>query len=299
MKSRLIYWLTYAGMWLLASLPFRALYCLSDVLYVLMRHVVRYRRGVVRGNLRRSFPEKSAGELRVIEGRFYHYLCDYMLEDVKMLRMSFGELTRRMEYDNKETYLDMIDKHGGAVLLIPHYANFEWITGICSFMRPDDVAMQVYKPLHNPYLDKLFKYIRSRFGGYNIPKHSTARELVKLRREGKRMGLGLITDQSPAPNEAHHWTTFLHQETVFMDGGEHIARLMDFPVFYCELQRLGRGHCKVTFDLLTETPRRTAVGEITECFARRLENTIRRDPPYWFWSHKRWKLKRGEAVKHG
>ena len=28
------------------------------------------------------------------------------------------------------------------------------------------------------------------------------------------------------------------------------------------------------------------------CFARRLEQTIRREPPYWFWSHKRWKLKR-------
>lgn len=30
MKSKLVYWLTYAGMWLLALLPFRALYILSD-----------------------------------------------------------------------------------------------------------------------------------------------------------------------------------------------------------------------------------------------------------------------------
>lgn len=36
MKSKLIYWLTYAGMWLLALLPFRALYILSDGLYLLM-----------------------------------------------------------------------------------------------------------------------------------------------------------------------------------------------------------------------------------------------------------------------
>ena len=50
MKSKLIYWLTYAGMWLLALLPFRALYILSDGLYLLMRHVVHYRRGVVRKN---------------------------------------------------------------------------------------------------------------------------------------------------------------------------------------------------------------------------------------------------------
>ena len=50
-----------------------------------------------------------------------------MLEEVKTLRISFEELTRRMTYENKEEYLNMIDKYGGIVLLIPHYANFEWI----------------------------------------------------------------------------------------------------------------------------------------------------------------------------
>lgn len=298
MKHKIIYWFTYAGMWLLASLPFKALYALSDVLCFLMYRVVRYRLRVVRGNLQRSFPEKSVEELRSIERTFYHYLCDYMLEEVKMLRISFDELTRRMEYDNKEAYLSMIEKHGGIVLLIPHYANFEWITGMSSIMHPGDVPVQVYKPLHNPYLDQMFRRIRSRFGGYNVAKHSMARELVKLIREGKRMAVGLITDQSPNPNEAHYWTTFLNQETGFMDGAERLAKWMKFPVFYCELQRQGRGHCKVTFDLICEYPAATADGEITECFARRLEQTIRRAPAYWFWSHKRWKLKREEIEKH-
>ena len=87
MKSKIVYWLTYAGMWLVALLPFRALYALSDGLYFLMRHVVHYRKKVVRRNLRNSFPEKSETELMEIERKFYHYICDYMLEEVKMLRM--------------------------------------------------------------------------------------------------------------------------------------------------------------------------------------------------------------------
>lgn len=299
MKSKLIYLLTYAGMWLLALLPFRAIYVLSDGLAFLMQHVIHYRRKVVRTNLRNSFPEKSAEGLKEIENKFYHYICDYMLEEVKTLRISFEELTRRMTYENKEEYLNMIDKYGGIVLLIPHYANFEWIIGMGAIMQPGDLPVQVYKPLHNPYLDEMFKRIRSRFGGYNVPKHSTAREMIKLRREHKRMAVGLITDQSPNRSEAHYWTTFLHQDTVFMDGAERIARMMGFPVFYCELIRQKRGHCRVIFDLITETPKQTADGEITECFARRLEQTIRRDPPYWFWSHKRWKLKREDVIQHG
>ena len=292
MKTNLLYWLVYVGMWMLAILPFNLLYVLSDLLYLLMRYGVRYRRKIIRMNLCNSFPEKTDKELRQIERKFYHYLCDYMLEEVKMLRITFTELCRRMEYDNKELYLSMIEKHGGIVLLIPHYANFEWITGMSSIMRPGDVPVQVYKPLRNKYMDAIFLHIRARFGGYNVRKHATARELVKLRRAGKRLAVGLITDQSPNRSEAHYWTTFLHQDTVFMDGAERIAKLMDFPVFYCELQRVRRGYCRVYFDLITETPKLTTDGEITELFARRLEQTICREPAYWFWSHKRWKLKR-------
>ncbi len=292
--NQIVYWLTYAGMWLLASLPFGLLYGLSDGLCWLMHYVIRYRLRVVRTNLRNSFPEKSEAELRQIENDFYHYICDYMLEEVKLLRISFPELIRRMQYENKECFLQMVERHGGIVLLIPHYANFEWIIGMGAIMCDDDIPVQVYKPLHNPFLDRMFQRIRARFGGYNVPKHNTARELIRLRREGKRMAIGLITDQSPNRHEAHYWTDFLHQDTVFLDGAERIAKLMDFPVFYCELKRLRRGYCRVSFDLLTETPRQTAEGEITELFARRLEQTIRRDPPYWFWSHKRWKRKRNE-----
>lgn len=299
MKSKILYWLTYAGMWLVALLPFWVLYLLSDGLYFLMRHIVHYRKKVVRHNLRNSFPEKSEAELLEIERKFYHYICDYMLEEVKTLRISFAELCRRMEYDNKEEFLAMVEKHGGIILLIPHYANFEWIIGMGAIMQPGDLPVQVYKPLSNKYMDEMFKRIRARFGGYNVPKHSTAREVIKLRRAGKRIVVGLITDQSPNRNEAHYWTTFLNQDTVFMDGAERIAKLMDFPVFYCELERTYRGYCKVRFDLVTETPKQTAEGEITECFARRLEQTIRRDPSCWFWSHKRWKRKREEVVKHG
>ncbi len=292
MKSRLIYGFIYAGMWLLAMFPMCVLHLLSDALYVLLRHVVRYRRKVVRTNLRNSFPEKTQSELLRIERRFYHYLCDYMLEEIKLMRISLNELRKRMEYRNSEVFLEMIEKYGGIVLLIPHYANFEWIIGMGAIMKEGDLPVQVYKPLRNQYLDRLFKLIRSRFGGMNVPKHSTAREVIRLKREGKRVVIGLITDQAPNSTEAHYWTTFLNQDTVFMDGGERIARMMDYPVFYCELERTKRGYCSVRFDLVCEKPGIAPEGEITEIFARRLEQTIRKEPAYWFWSHKRWKMKR-------
>ena len=293
MKSKLIYWLVYGGMWLFSALPFRVLYVLSDFNYLLMYHVWRYRRKVVRENLEKSFPEKTEAERLQIERKFYRYLSDYMLEDLKLLHMSAEDLCQRMIYKNTEQYLELTEKYGGIIVMIPHYANYEWLIGMGSVMKPGDVPVQVYKPLKDKYLNELFKQIRSRFGGYNIPKHSTAREIIKLKREGKNMVVGLITDQWPSGDR--YWTTFMGQETAFLNGAERIAKIMNFPVFYCELTKTRRGYCEAEFRLMTEAPKETVEGEITDMFAHELEQTIRREPAYWLWSHKRWKFTKKEC----
>ena len=293
MRSKLIYWLVYGGMWLFSALPFRVLYVLSDFNYLLMYHVWRYRRKVVRENLEKSFPEKTEAERLQIERKFYRYLSDYMLEDLKLLHMSAEDLCQRMIYKNTEQYLELTEKYGGIIVMIPHYANYEWLIGMGSVMKPGDVPVQVYKPLKDKYLNELFKQIRSRFGGYNIPKHSTAREIIKLKREGKNMVVGLITDQWPSGDR--YWTTFMGQETAFLNGAERIAKIMNFPVFYCELTKTRRGYCEAEFKLMTEAPKETVEGEITDMFAHELEQTIRREPAYWLWSHKRWKFTKKEC----
>ena len=293
MKSKLIYWLVYGGMWLFSALPFRVLYVLSDFNYLLMYHVWRYRRKVVRENLEKSFPEKTEAERLQIERKFYRYLSDYMLEDLKLLHMSAEDLCQRMIYKNTEQYLELTEKYGGIIVMIPHYANYEWLIGMGSVMKPGDVPVQVYKPLKDKYLNELFKQIRSRFGGYNIPKHSTAREIIKLKREGKNMVVGLITDQWPSGDR--YWTTFMGQETAFLNGAERIAKIMNFPVFYCELTKTRRGYCEAEFKLMTEAPKETVEGEITDMFAHELDQTIRREPAYWLWSHKRWKFTKKEC----
>ena len=54
-----VYLLVYPLLWLVSRLPFRALYFLSDGIYILLYHVIGYRKKVVRNNLELVFPEKS------------------------------------------------------------------------------------------------------------------------------------------------------------------------------------------------------------------------------------------------
>lgn len=295
MKDKIIYGIIFSFFWLMACLPFWILYLISDFLSFLLYRVIRYRRKVVRTNLQNSFPDKDIEEIKSIERKFYQYICDYFVEEIKTLRLSHKQLLKRMNYFNQQEFLDCIEEFGGVVLLIPHYANFEWIIGMGAIMKDGDLPVQVYKPLRNKYFDKLFRHIRSRFGGHNVAKHSTVRELVKLKRNGVKMAVGLISDQNPSGNDARYWTNFLNQDTVFMDGGERIAKMMNLPVFYCDLFRVKRGFGKVNFEVISLEPKQTKEGEITQAFAEKIECTIRRNPPYWFWAHKRWKHKRENA----
>ena len=56
---KLLYALLYAVWWLLSLLPMRVHYVLSDVLFLLVYHVLRYRRPLVRRHLADCFPEKN------------------------------------------------------------------------------------------------------------------------------------------------------------------------------------------------------------------------------------------------
>lgn len=291
--DKILYYLTKGCVWILSSLPWCVLLPVASFMAFLMRRVFRYRLKVVRRNLSASFPQKSREELRAIEKGFYEYLADYLVFEGKLLTMSYEELRERVVYENHEQFVGMCKTHGSAILMIPHYSFFEGLIGIAAVAGNNVLPVQVYKPLHNKAMDRLFLEIRGRFGSLGVPKHATARTLVKYYRQGQSMVVGLITDQNPNRQEAHYWTTFLNQDTVFMDGAEKFAKMMNWPVFYAEFMHgPRRGYCHVRLDLITQSPREMEEGAIMEIFARRLEQTIQRDPAPWFWSHRRWKYQK-------
>mgnify|MGYP000461863015 FL=1 len=44
-----------------------------------------------------------------------------------------------MIYKNTEQYLELTEKYGGIIVMIPHYANYEWLIGMGAIMKPGDV----------------------------------------------------------------------------------------------------------------------------------------------------------------
>lgn len=282
-------------MYLHALLPFSLLYVLSDLLYFFVYKIVRYRLRVVRSNLSSSFPELDKKELLNLEKRFYHHFCDYFVETIKLLHISDEEMQKRMFFEDLDIVKNAMKDGRSVIMYLGHYCNWEWIPSITMYFKNTDYIFgQIYKPLQNKAIDKLFLKIRSRFGSLGIPKNDTLRTIVRLKKEGKQTLIGFMADQTPAPQSIHYWTEFLNHDTPVFTGVERIAKQTDFLVIYLDIQKIKRGVYKATVKLVNENPKEEPENKITETYIRMMEKTILRDPAYWLWTHKRWKRTRQE-----
>ncbi len=292
MGNKIIYGLLYGWVKLHALLPIRVLYIYADLLYVLIYYVARYRLKVVRRNMKASFPDKSPAELRQLEKAFYRHFGDYIVESFKLAHISLEEIQRRAWINNPEVVDELMAQgHTCLVLLMGHYGNWEWFTGSGSQFE-EACIYQIYRPLNSPAMDRLFINLRTQFGSRGIKKNDTIRDIIKLKQERTRSVVIFLADQTPSKGNLHYWTNFLNQESSILNGPERIARKLDLPVIFLDVQKKRRGYYTVDMQLITAEARNTPENWITEQYARRMEQSILRNPAFWLWTHKRWKHKR-------
>lgn len=294
--SKILYPIVYGFCYMISLLPLRVLYCISDVLYLLLYKLIGYRRRVVRNNLSTAFPEKDERERRTIEKKFYHFFCDYIMETIKLLSISRKTLLKHMEYRNMEEMERCFDEGQSVCALLGHYCNWEFLTTVnVGWKRyPEAKIGLVYHPLSSKVIDRLIIATRQHTGGVAVPKQEVLRYMIRYKQQGLHSLFGLISDQSPKWENIHLWLPFLNHETPVFTGAERLIRKMNNAVFYAEMSRPKRGKYVVNFQLMTREPGTLEENELTRMFFLRLEDTIRQTPYLYLWSHDRWKRTREE-----
>ena len=296
--ERFTYYLLYGLVYTLSLLPFWLLYLLSDGLYLLVYHAVRYRRKIVWKNLSSSFPQKSPAELKKIEREFYHWFCDYIFETFKLLSISDKTLLQHIEFRGVEELEKCFDNGQDCAAILGHYCNWEWLsaTGLAFHRHTEAVMGLIYHPLRNDPMDWLFIDIRSSHGSVCIKKKHILRYLVEYRQENRRSLFGYISDQTPKWDNIHLWLPFLNHDTPVFTGGERIMRKVDDAVFYVDMSRPSRGNYVCHFRLLSAHASQEAENDITRRFFQMLEESICRQPAFYLWTHNRWKRKREDMT---
>lgn len=292
MKNYALYYLVILP---LSHLPFRVLYILSDIMYLVLYRLIGYRKRIVHTNITNSFPEKSAEEILKIEKGFYRHLCDLIVESLKTFTISEEESQKRLTVRNPEVTDRFFIEGKSIVGTGGHNGNWELYAVVCA-RQIKHSAVALYTPLNNKFFDKILRESRSRFGLSMIPTSSAKEALPKDLKSKPAMVIFGI-DQCPRKTQRAYWMNFLNQETGVQFGAEKYARDHNLPVVFGNIHKIKRGYYEVEYFVVCEDPSTMETGEITEKFTRMLENFIKEKPQYWLWSHKRWKYTREECVE--
>ena len=283
----LVYVLVYPFLWFISILPFKALYALSDVVFVFIFNVFKYRKKVVKQNLTLAFPEKSKAEIATITKNFYRHLCDVILESIKSISITESEMRKRFIFTNIEELNALEAQKRNIVFLMAHYASWEWIYVMQRYISHRGFG--IYKRLENKYFDRLIKRNRAKYNAELITTKETIAVLTASKAKGELSISGFASDQSPKPEKAHHWREFMGIKVPVHTGAEMIAKKLDMAVGFFAVKKVKRGFYEAHFTLLAERPNDYKDYELTDRFIELVEQQIQQAPEYYLWTHKRWK----------
>ena len=274
---------------ILARLPLRGLYVLSDISYFLLYYLFRYRKKIVLENLAHAFPEKTPKERLRIAKKFYCNLTDAFFETIKVFHWNDEAIRRRCPFEAPEKVLSLYDGEKSVIFLLGHLFNWEWV-GWSSSLNIPFKMLGVYYPPHHKGAEKFVIELRKKCGLVPVAIGGSALLRIPLRGHG----IALLADQNPGGLAKVHWTQFLNQETAFLTGFVRLAKSKNCAVIWAQVVKYKRGYYAVRMDILTQNEQEISEEELTELYVHKLEKAIQEQPETWLWSHRRWKHQRFE-----
>jgi KDO2-lipid IV(A) lauroyltransferase len=244
----------------------------------------------VQENLKKSFPDKSEKELYAIERAYYKHLTNLVMEGVKGLTISRKNLMKRYYCQQPDIVNNYFEQGKSVILLSSHYNNWEWMVLSLS-MQFSHHGIGVGKANSNKVFEKVINKARTRYGTEVVFADTIRNVFEKNDKQDILCSYMMLSDQSPASVEKSYITTFLHQPSAMIFGGEYFAKKYNYPVIYYAVKQIKRGYYEIVLENITDTPQQLPQGEIIDKYIHYLEKDINQNPQFWLWSHRRWKHK--------
>lgn len=252
------------------------------------------------GNLRRSFPDMSERERRIMAKRSMQALCMLAVEvlfTTRMIRIDtfakYIELGPRFE----EVLRLLLRRDQGVIMLTGHYSNWEILGYVLATLGFPTAS--VARPLDNPYVSDYVFGVRERTGQRIIAKKGATTEVTDILEQ--KGVVGFTADQN-AGSKGMFVDFFGRKASTYKSIGL-LAMRYEAPVVIGCARRLGdRFHfvC-VCQDIIwpkdwkdQEDPLRY----ITQRYTKAIEDFVRVDPGQYLWVHRRWKTRpKGETAE--
>ena len=205
-------------------------------------------------------------------------------EYIHLKNFKNDKLNNRISIEGRE-YLEKIKNNNQSVVFISgHFSNFELMAMQIDKAKVDCAA--IYRPLNNPYLNKIMEKIRKRdICKKQIKKgRSGTREIIKLLKKGT--SIALMVDQRVREGEKALF--FKHLATSTTIPAQLIKKYnCDLVPIYIERKN------KFDFKMYVSKPikinKNKSSSEITLFINKILEKMILKNVDQWIWTHDRWR----------
>ncbi len=256
-------------------------------------YIIGYRKKEVLENLKNSFPEKSEKEIQEISKKFFANFCDYLAEMLKAFTISVTESRVRMQHLNQELFHEAKAEGKNVIMLSGHVFNWEWFNALTTVI-PQEHCHPVYRKMSSSFWEEKIKLIRNRFNNHSLEAHDVIKHIFRNPNDGNSVYM-FVADQTPNINSVNYGLKFLNQKTPAFIGYDKLSTRMDLAFIYCEMKKVKRGFYQVNYYRIYPDGEGFVEHEVVKKFHKLLENTIRKRPDNWLWSHRRWKYK--DAIK--
>ena len=252
-----------------------------------MHRVIGLRRALVYGNLRLTFPDKSAAEIRRIARDVYRNLASTLFEVLRLpLVRSREDAAALVDIDGSEFLHRTRDRQSGAVIVSAHYGNWELMAMAFGLLvHPITI---IVKRLHNQPIDQQINEYRTMMGNSVVDQSQSLRHGLRLLQNGGM--LAILGDQSDP--DAANYGEFLGRRASIFHGPAFFALKANVPLFFTICHSNGDG--RYTIDIReVETSdlsfSKDDIATLASRYTSVLEEEILRRPEEWFWLHDRWK----------
>lgn len=260
--------------------------------------VLRFRKDIVQGQIRASFPELDAAEQGAIVRDVYRHLGLLLSELLSLPAMPSSALSSLCSFEGMEDLQDALSGGKGAFVLAAHSGN--WELGLVASAHRLAEGEQTH-PMH-----VIVKEMKGRVGDYAsrrlrephgvslIPRKQALRRIKGALDDSALVGF--VLDQNMTSAEGV-FVNFFGRPACTMSGLALLSQRYRVPVVPVCFRRdpdLRHHHIRflpaIKWESVSDSLERNIVHN-TQRYTQCLESMIRACPAQWLWIHRRWKTK--------
>lgn len=269
-------------------IPLYLSYKIANGLGVLIVRIFGIRRRIMMENLKLAFgKEKTEAELLKIAEASMASLIKLVFEFARTVPAGASP-ERFIEPPEMGEFLQWMKKKKGAVAIVSHFGNWEWLS---IPIKPFGLFTHaVGRPLKNPFVYRYVRRLREAANLKNIEKSGAVKDAITALK--RQEIVAVLIDQHESRGAV--WVDFFGRKASTSTLPAALAIKYNAPVFPAFFYRNEQGRSRVQygpeFPVIRTGDLQADLLANTQQYISKIEEEIRKRPGDWLWAHRRWRV---------